>query len=520
MSASSISEELDARLSIALDPFEDMCAPKSQNSIPAFKAAVKAPKSPVKRALMLRPPTSQTISDIALLQREKAQLSQQMNQELEMSRLRQDKLSEMLAAASSAQQAAEQQSRRLEIKFARSDKGHALLRSAKLQADVVDLEAQVSQLQGDCHHKGELLASSQAKVVELHTTLTQHAHRAGVTDEHLLIENARLSTELECSRQHCQEVDRQVNGLRQQCKLADEAATQAAAEVAKLQKRNDDLSQKLQEMAEQQGSASHKAAADAHRQQLLVAELESSMQSAASRHADDLDETRRGYEDRLSALRSELEQQEVDKAALLDIAQDLEDKVSGQAADSAEANLAAAHNQIAQLQSQLHQEQTRAGHVTHLEAQATQLRRQLQQQLLATEEQATAAAALSVGFDQERASWQEERSSFLTGAKAADAESSSLHKTVESLRQGGEKAMVESRQASQQWAVAQADLRATRHQLKLLQQQVTPLRLQLSDCSVIDDVLMDVMMDLLMDVSMDVLMDVLVNVLMDMLTVV
>ena len=141
MSASSISDELDARLSLVLDPFEDMCAPKSQNSIPAFKvfdlscsclladiccrrlyvshtcfvgrhyfcprqpyrhtsaaarcynlgarrrntsltvqAAIKAPKSPVKRALMLRPPTSQTISDIALLQREKAQLSQQMNQ--------------------------------------------------------------------------------------------------------------------------------------------------------------------------------------------------------------------------------------------------------------------------------------------------------------------------------------------------------------------------------------------------------------------------------------------------------
>lgn len=70
-----------------------------------------------------------------------------------MSRLKQDKLSEMLAAASSAQQAAEQRSRRLEIKFARSDKGHALLRSAKLQADVTELEAGVSQLQGDCHHK-------------------------------------------------------------------------------------------------------------------------------------------------------------------------------------------------------------------------------------------------------------------------------------------------------------------------------------------------------------------------------
>ena len=70
-----------------------------------------------------------------------------------MSRLKQDKLSEMLAAANTAQQAAAQKSRRLEIKFARSDKGHALMRSTKLQASVTQLEAQVSQLQDDCHHK-------------------------------------------------------------------------------------------------------------------------------------------------------------------------------------------------------------------------------------------------------------------------------------------------------------------------------------------------------------------------------
>lgn len=74
----------------------------------------------------------------------------------------------------------------------------------------------------------------------------------------------------------------------------------------------------------------------------------------------------------------------------------------------------------------------------------------------------------------------------LSCIQAADAESSSLHKTVEGLRQGAEKAVVESRQASQQWAVAQADSRATRHQLKLLQQQVTPHRLQLSDYRVIE----------------------------------
>ena len=52
-----------------------------------------------------------------------------------------------------------------------------------------------------------------------------------------------------------------------------------------------------------------------------MAELETTIQSAASRSADDLDETRRGYEERMCALRSELEQQEVDKAALLDIVQ-------------------------------------------------------------------------------------------------------------------------------------------------------------------------------------------------------
>lgn len=77
-------------------------------------------------------------------------------QELELSRLKHDKLSEMLAAASAAQQAADQKSRRLEIKFARSDKGHALMRSAKLESSVTDLEAQVSQLQGTCHHQVRL----------------------------------------------------------------------------------------------------------------------------------------------------------------------------------------------------------------------------------------------------------------------------------------------------------------------------------------------------------------------------
>ena len=70
-----------------------------------------------------------------------------------MSRLKHDKLSDMLAAADAAQQAAEQKSRRLEIKFARSDKGHALMRSAKLQASVAELETQLGQLQDDSHLK-------------------------------------------------------------------------------------------------------------------------------------------------------------------------------------------------------------------------------------------------------------------------------------------------------------------------------------------------------------------------------
>ena len=43
---------------------------------------------------------------------------------------------------------------------------------------------------------------------------------------------------------------------------------------------------------------------------------------------------------------------------------------------------------------------------------------------------------------------------------------------MEGLKQEREKNLVEARKTAQQQAVAQADLRATRHQLKALQQQV------------------------------------------------
>lgn len=94
--------------------------------------------------------------------------------------------------------------------------------------------------------------------------------------------------------------------------------------------------------------------------------------------------------------------------------------MSGRALDTAEADLAAAEHQVTQLQSQLHQAQTRAVSMSHAEAQVSQLREQLQQQQAATEEQATAVAALSGGFDRERASWQEERSSLLSCAKVSN----------------------------------------------------------------------------------------------------
>ena len=52
-----------------------------------------------------------------------------------------------------------------------------------------------------------------------------------------------------------------------------------------------------------------------------VAQLHLRMQAAASRGAEEINELRGGYEDRMSAMRTELQQQEVDKAALLDIVQ-------------------------------------------------------------------------------------------------------------------------------------------------------------------------------------------------------
>ena len=55
--------------------------------------------------------------------------------------------------------------------------------------------------------QGQLLASSQGKVVELHAALTQQAHKAGITDEQLLVDNARMSSQLESSRQFCRECE-------------------------------------------------------------------------------------------------------------------------------------------------------------------------------------------------------------------------------------------------------------------------------------------------------------------------
>ena len=60
-----------------------------------------------------------------------------------------------------------------------------------------------------CHMvQGELAASSQAKVVELHRALTQHAHRAGITDQQLMVDNARMSSELESSTHFSNECQR------------------------------------------------------------------------------------------------------------------------------------------------------------------------------------------------------------------------------------------------------------------------------------------------------------------------
>lgn len=63
---------------------------------------------------------------------------------------------------------------------------------------------------------------------------------------------------------------RQLRGLQEQSKLADEAAAEAAAEVAKLQENNAHLSLRLQQEEQQHKSAAHEAAADTHRQQMLV----------------------------------------------------------------------------------------------------------------------------------------------------------------------------------------------------------------------------------------------------------
>lgn len=97
--------------------------------------------------------------------------------------------------------------------------------------------------------------------------------------------------------------------------------------------------------------------------------------------------------------------------------QDLEDKHSGEALDIAQANLAAAHDQVSQLHTQLQQAQAHASAMSNAEAQVSQLQSQLQLQHTANDEQATAVAALTAGVEGERSTWQAERLGLLGRAK-------------------------------------------------------------------------------------------------------
>ena len=63
--------------------------------------------------------------------------------------------------------------------------------------------------------------------------------------------------------------------------------------------------------------------------------------------------------------------------------------------------------------------------------------------------------------------------------QAADGEVARLQQGAEVLKQERQKGVIEMRKATQQWAVAQADLRSTRNQLKVLQAQVPLLLLLL-----------------------------------------
>lgn len=86
----------------------------------------------------------------------------------------------------------------------------------------------------------------------------------------------------------------------------------------------------------------------------------------------------------------------------------------------AQANLAAAHDQVSQLHTQLQQAQAHASTMSGAEAQVSQLQSQLQLQRTANDEQATAVAALTAGVEGERSTWQAERLSLLGRAKVTN----------------------------------------------------------------------------------------------------
>ena len=97
--------------------------------------------------------------------------------------------------------------------------------------------------------------------------------------------------------------------------------------------------------------------------------------------------------------------------------QDLEDRQTPEALESAQAELATVHDQVKQLQQQLQQAQSAAAELSSTKTQLILLQSQLHQQRELCQHQSVAAEGLTAGLERERNSWQAEHQSLSTRAQ-------------------------------------------------------------------------------------------------------
>ncbi|KAK9823683.1 hypothetical protein WJX72_004616 [[Myrmecia] bisecta] len=142
-------------------------------------------------------------------------------------RLKASKMSELLAVAEAERKRAEEYAQKLEVKFALSNKGAALLKSAALQQELSAAQVELQSLRAEVTDKAAEHKSLQTEVTQLREALSLQSRQLGLEDYEPLLDLSRTKHELQRATQNSEALARQLKLSKQATAVAEAGAQQA-----------------------------------------------------------------------------------------------------------------------------------------------------------------------------------------------------------------------------------------------------------------------------------------------------